>query len=162
MSNNDHLSDIAKLQERIKLLEDKVEITDLLNSYAKTVDMASADHVNWPMWETYFTEDCVVTFPFGTHKGRNGLSEWGKAALASFQATHHLSGNFQIELNGDKAKATTNIIATHLFKKDVPNDHFTLAGVYEWEFLCTSKGWKIKALKLSMVWTEGNDTAALS
>jgi hypothetical protein len=84
----------------------------------------------WDDWANCFTDDAVVEMPFGTHIGREGLGRWAADALASFEATVHLSANLEVELQGDEAIGTSNIWAACVSREDAPDQHFDGGGYY--------------------------------
>lgn len=45
------------------------------------VDNTNAKRV----WEQLFVNDCHVTYPFGTHQGREGLGKWALSAESVFK-----------------------------------------------------------------------------
>lgn len=161
-SNNASLETrLADLEARVRIMEDKAKLTDLLNYYARTLDLATSDPSYWPNWESCFTEDCTAEYPYGRHEGREGLSAWVSSYHAPIHAFQHLSSNFEIEIDGDTARARTNLFCACVFNADNPRDYFAEGGPYEWEFRRTAEGWKIKSVHLTVVWIAGNDEAAI-
>jgi hypothetical protein len=77
---------LKSLEDRVAYLYEHQRITDLLNEYAYQLDYMMVDSRNVSEhWQGLFTEDCEVTYPFGTYRGRKGLGEWAFAAESRFE-----------------------------------------------------------------------------
>jgi len=72
-------------QDKILYLYERQRIADLCNTYAYTLDSTMMDLKVAEDWANLFTEDCVVTYPFGTHCGRKGLAQFGMIAESRFK-----------------------------------------------------------------------------
>jgi hypothetical protein len=76
----------TSFEEKVTYLYEHQRITDLLNEYAYRLDSFKAGSDNLEgNWQRLFTDDCEVTYPFGTYHGREGLGEWAFEAEARFQ-----------------------------------------------------------------------------
>lgn len=148
---------MPELNQELQLLIDRSAITDLLNRYGRAVD-----DKDWDTWEECFTDDALVEFPFDHHEGKSGLGAWGEAALAPFEATHHMSSNFNIIPEGHTAAARSNLLAVHVMRRDEPGAHFDVGGFYDWILRWTDVGWKIQSVQLTILWTAGADATGLT
>lgn len=72
-------------QDKILYMYERQHIVDLCNTYAYTLDSTMMDLKVAEDWANLFTEDCVVTYPFGTHHGREGLAKFGMIAESRFK-----------------------------------------------------------------------------
>lgn len=75
-------------EDKILFMYERSRIADLLCTYAYTLDSTMMDRKVAQDWANLFTEDCVVSYPFGTHVGRIGLPEFGMYAESRFRRMH--------------------------------------------------------------------------
>ena len=168
VTNGNHdelLQRIQQLEGQVILMQEKENITALLNLYAEELDQCGPDPTNWSKgWEHCFHDDCFITYPFGSYQGKRGLGQWASTNMKKFVGYHHLSSNFQITLGTPDAKgqyttasARTNLQAYHVLEHD-PSAHFAEGGFYQWTFEKDDiREWKIKGLKLHVTWISGSD-----
>jgi uncharacterized protein (TIGR02246 family) len=127
------------LEERIQILEDRAEITELVHEYARVYDEgkhhAMAD---------LFTEDARIDYGpalGGPLQGREKIRGWLRGIYAFRRTSHHVS-NVQIRLAGDdRATGTCYVLAWHEWPDDRPNA--VLYGRYEDVYARTAQGWRI-------------------
>ena len=142
-----------KLEDRLRAIEDKLEILNLIASHPPCSDTGS-DHFVRQM----YTEDGVIDL--GPNKGASGnvavaamVKEPGHQAAIS-GGLAHFCGLPQIRLNGDTAVVTSylQIITPHPTAEpiEVPNHGSTKGfrihrvGANRWELVRTAAGWKVK------------------
>jgi hypothetical protein len=73
------------VQDKVLYVFERQRIVDLCNTYAYTLDSTMMDLAVADDWANLFTDDCVVTYPFGTHHGRQGLAKFGMIAESRFK-----------------------------------------------------------------------------
>jgi hypothetical protein len=78
------LAEPQTLEDRVRYLYEHQQITNVLNEYAYVLDVCMVDHVAIDKWVDLFTDDCDVTYPFGNHKGKDGLAKWAMNAETRF------------------------------------------------------------------------------
>lgn len=144
--------DIAALRTELGALRDRAELARLCDRYAMHLDR-SRHSDSW--LDTVFTEDAVVTFPMGRYEGMAGLVRFQEMARTTFERTHHISSNYDIELDTDRARVRAHLMAAHVADRDDPGRHFTIGGHYEVEAVRTPGGWRIRRLAFDLVWTSG-------
>lgn len=83
------------------------------------------------------------------------LIEGWKRNLEALRATQHLIANHVVTLDGDEARVTTNVTATHISPAE-PNEHWVVGGRYDMVARRTSAGWRIAALTLTVRWMTGS------
>jgi hypothetical protein len=69
----------------VQYLYERQRIVDVLNEYTYTLDSTMNDISVAETWASLFTEDCVATYPFGTHHSREGLAKFGMETEARFK-----------------------------------------------------------------------------
>ncbi|WP_009478473.1 nuclear transport factor 2 family protein [Rhodococcus sp. JVH1] len=148
----------SQITDRMTTLIDESDIIRLLTRYAWCVD-----DKRWDDWAACFTDDTVITMPFASRSGREGLADWGRTALEPFDSTHHMSTNFEIVIDGDQAAARSKFQAVHVHVAARTDQHFIESGTYRWEFARTPDGtWLISSCTISVSWTAGKDETGLA
>ncbi|KIX92165.1 uncharacterized protein Z520_12158 [Fonsecaea multimorphosa CBS 102226] len=170
------LANPETVEDRVRYLYEHQQITTLLNEYAYVLDACMVNHTAAHKWAGLFTDDCDVTYPFGSHRGRDGLAEWAMTAETRFYRMLHSSSNMTISFTSDTTaharSALHAICGTHdndigqvfqeggyyywSFRKDHPDhDHGHLQGRGQGQG--QGRGtWRISYLFLDVNWTSGD------
>lgn len=140
------------MEERIRDIEDRLEILNLVAAHPPGADTGSADFI-----ETQWTEDGVMDLGANAAKGRDAIGAVVKrpehhAAIEG--GICHFAGLPHIELNGDTAIVTSYlqilVPQTEGNAISVPNHgsgkgfRIFRAGANRWDLVRTAEGWKIK------------------
>lgn len=139
-------------------LADRMNISELLSRFCSIVDDKC---INIDTVAATFTPD-------GRYVSPNGAAVVGPEAIASekaenfsrFRATHHVTSDHIINLEGDIARLRANMTAMHLWS-DKESDsrslqsHFVAGGVFEAVAVRTNDGWRFKELKSHITWRTG-------
>ncbi len=140
----------GSLTERLRQMIDRDEITRLADRYVLCLD-AGRDDDAW--LETVFTPDVRMSFPMGSFEGMAGLQRFQQMARSNFAHSHHLAGNYGIEVDGDTAQVRAHLLAVHV--ADDPATHFDIGGHYDAEAVRTPEGWRLRSLDFRLVWSSG-------
>ncbi|MGE3621336.1 MAG: nuclear transport factor 2 family protein [Acidimicrobiia bacterium] len=120
------------------LLADRLAVGDVIIKYADSVDVPDMDR-----YATCFTDDVVVTgFTPEPLEGLAVYMPWVTAARARYSHTHHLIGNIQVVLDGDRARLRSYVQATHELPED-PDHLMVLWAAYDDDLVRTADGWQI-------------------
>jgi hypothetical protein len=156
----------ASLEDRLKRVEDHLEIINLIASHPPSAD-TGADYAT----RAFYVEDGVIDL--GGGKGAAGSeavaamvkTEGHQAAIAG--GLCHFAGLPRIEIDGDTAVATSylQILTPHPTAEphEVPNHgvgkgfRIHRAGANRWELVRTAAGWKIKRRTLRQL--DGSEPA---
>lgn len=134
-------------ESRVSRHLDAGAISDVLISFARYLDER-----NWTAYADLYTEDCTLTTPRATHRGRNGLAEFVERDLGGYTATHHVTANHSIDIDRDTATVRSSLHATHVRNND-PEDFWTVGGWYDTVLHRTPGGhWKIHSVTINPVW----------
>ena len=82
--SNSPLVNPKTASDKIEYLYEHQRISDLINEYCYILDSTSVDGAVFQAWASLFTDDGEATYPFGTHKGHDGLAEWASTAETRF------------------------------------------------------------------------------
>lgn len=87
--------------------------------------------------------------------GRQIAEAWS-ATLGGLDATHHLTGNYLIDVEADNATACFAATATHLRAGGHDDPLWTLGARYHAELHRAGGRWLITALTMTAIWDQGN------
>jgi len=148
---------VAALSARLSVLEDRTAIGDLIDRFSRDLDEFTAAgrpfDVGWV--RRYFAEDARVAYPPGSAVGAGPIAELiDGRGMAPFRRTHHVTTNYVVDLDGDRAGVRVNLIATHVLD-DPPEARFTVGDYYDGELARTDEGWRFTHQALHVTWTDG-------
>ena len=96
----------------VSALADRAEITGLVSRYFCAVDDKRLDRSTM---EAVFTASGRLTRPNGASlTGPEAIAASQSESFARFRATHHVSSDHIIDLDGDSARIRANLVAMHL------------------------------------------------
>ncbi len=140
------------LADQVQWLVDRAQISDLLFSFAQSLDTR-----DYRAYQHNYTEDGILELPDpsgGTITlTRDQLLEAVPRSLGRYNATHHLSANHQITVAGDSATSRSYLQAVHV--SATPFDHWDAGGWYDCQYRRTASGWKFTRVSLTAVWLTG-------
>lgn len=145
------------LAAEVRRLSDRLAVTELVDRYLHSLD---ADQFDDEWARSMFTPDVVLTYPVGSHQGIDGVAEFTAQIMRRWAGTHHLGGNCLVDLDGDRAAVTWNLIAYHIHPGSPPppasGHHFRLGGKFDGDVVRTPHGWRFQRLRLRITWTAGS------
>ena len=149
------------LEARVRRLEDRAEISEVVIRYAVGVDRR-----DWTMFADCFTDPVHADFSeLGGAVGTSPRAELvaGIATvLDGFTVTQHLSPNHLIEFSDadpDRAVCHSYMYAQHVLKGSPSGEFYLLRGSYTSHMARTPEGWRIERLIQHVGWEEGNTGA---
>jgi ketosteroid isomerase-like protein len=145
----------VSVEETLRAIQDRIEITDVLYRYASTIDAFDLDGMRGTVTDDlraqYGNAEPVV--------GGDAVAAWIAEMIAPVIWQHHLLSVYHVEVNGDDAKALVYHTSHQLFE-DEPETAKVLVGRYRNELRREADGWKISQLVLELLWGEAKlDTA---
>ncbi|MGI5456696.1 nuclear transport factor 2 family protein [Streptomyces sp. CA-249302] len=141
---------IAALEERLGALEDRAELTALVDRFVHGLDDPGPLTEAW--YRTLLTERARLNLPNGSHTGITGLPEFLAAPKALFAGNQHYATNCAVAVEGDRATAHANLHAVHI-PLDDSAPLFTGGAHYDVRAERTPDGWRIAELTVSVLWT---------
>ncbi|ONI89341.1 hypothetical protein ALI144C_05210 [Actinosynnema sp. ALI-1.44] len=142
----------------IQEISDRLEIQDLLVSYATAIDGKDFDAL-----DQVFTEDAQIDYTaFGGIAGtRAEIKEFLTSSMAQFAVCQHLVANPAIQFDGDHATGRAMCLNTLGIPVEEANPHLTLLGMwYIDEYTRTPQGWRISRRSIQSSWTHSLDDAS--
>ncbi len=145
----------ARPDATLQWLVDRALISDLLYSFA-----ASLDNKDWKQYADNFADGGYIELPDPQSTSgatfkllKEHMLEKVPKSLGRYHATHHISANHQIAIDGDEAKSRSYLQAVHVGA--TPHDHWSAGGWYDCHYRRTSQGWKFTQVKLTSIWQAG-------
>lgn len=146
------------MDEKLQWLVDRVKIQDVFTRYTTSVDRC-----DWPRLQTVFADKIdrdMSSFtgnPAETIISGQHVAEC-RATLPGFDSTQHFLLNNEITIDGDQAEALVYLIADHTLIEDGEQKQFIIRGQYKFRFVRSSDDWKICAMKLALMSTQGDQS----
>ncbi len=129
-------------------ISDQLEITALLNRYARAVDGK-----DWELYRSVFTDDAVIDYSSaGALAGsRDEVADWLARGFGAIPMSMHYITNVEIlEHNGDTA--TVRAMFYNPMQLPGMTDLSYCGGYYHHEFVRTADGWRSRNLREENLW----------
>lgn len=133
-------SSLEALAERVQMLEDREEIRALIMTYGD-----AHDNRDYRTFSTLFAEEGEWVGGLGSARGPDAIFELMDSTIGhdpkpEGSGTYHLLTNDQIEIDGDRASATTKWL--YVTPGDDGNPRMVFLGHYNDEFIREAGSWK--------------------
>jgi hypothetical protein len=144
----------SSMDDKLQWLIDRALISDLLFSFARALD--TKDYAGYA---NNYADGGYIELPDPKAPGstfmlrKERMLELVPKTLGRYAATHHISANHQITLDGDAASSRSYLQAVHVSGQ--PTDHWSAGGWYDCEYIRTPLGWKFARVRLTPVWVAG-------
>jgi 3-phenylpropionate/cinnamic acid dioxygenase small subunit len=139
-------------EQQLRWLVDRAQISDRLHEFARALDSR-----DWQAYIDGYADGGELDLPDPVGGGRFVIPKAKLAefvqALAGYTATHHVSSNHQIVVDGNRATSRSYLQAVHV--RGEATDHWTAGGWYDCTYLRTPEGWKFNRVRLTTVWIDG-------
>lgn len=115
------------LESKVQWLMDRTAISELLFSFARALDTR-----DYATYVDNYADGGVLELPDPVKPGativlrKEQMLEAVPKSLGRYRATHHLSANHQIRVDGDRASSVSYLQAVHV--REVPTDHWSAGG----------------------------------
>jgi len=149
----------AELAARLRRLEDRNEIVDLMSRYAEGVRLGAADAM-----AACFTDDAAIEYGAGVvMRGRDKIAAWFASMLEPATrdsplefderlASTPVVSNVLIQVEGDTARCGSTVLAIHAGARDGRSSVVTRGTRNEDELVRTVAGWRIRRRVHTTVW----------
>jgi len=120
-----------------------------------------ADEGRWDELAALFTDPVEVDYadltgePGGPVAPAALVAGW-RAVLGGFDATQHLLAREVVDVAGDAATCTADVQATHRLATAAGGSLWTLGARYAYRLRREPAGWRIAAVRLTVLWGDGN------
>lgn len=135
----------------LEYLRDQHAVSQVLYGYARGIDQR-----NWKAFRTCFCDEVLIDVSSwsGAPATTLKVDQWVETVrdgLSGFDSTQHMITNHQIDCQGDRAHATSNVQATHV----LGDEQAVLGGGYDTHLIKTDVGWQIHRNTLNVTWRSG-------
>jgi 3-phenylpropionate/cinnamic acid dioxygenase small subunit len=137
----------------VQEIGDRLEIGQLLYRYARAIDTRELD-----LLDGVFTPDAEIHYAVGggVRLPYREMKPWLAQVLPMHRVTQHAMSNPLVEVDGDRARATTYLTAAHVQETQDGALHYVVQhGVYSDELTRTPAGWRISRRRLDALHTDG-------
>lgn len=141
------------IEERLRAVEDRLCIADLLCKYAVSIDRR-----RWDDFASCFADEIdanLIRTDGWVRLERSELVGVVQRVFESYTATQHVSANHQISIDGDRAVAWSTLNATHYLRGSAGGEFHQQVGYYEYH-LTRGRGWRISRIRQVLHWQRGN------
>ena len=158
---------VKNLENSVQYLLDRIEIQDVLARYASAQDDHQANDFQISAdWSRVFTPDAILDYaqagpPFGIVSYpqlatiMRGDDKNGGVMSQAFQKWQHMLGLPLVDIDGDTAKARTDLLATHQGRTNVGTPwHLFDACIFHDDLIRTELGWRIQRRRLQVLYVE--------
>jgi 3-phenylpropionate/cinnamic acid dioxygenase small subunit len=127
---------------------DVLAIRDVIDRYATALDRRDWDHLR-----SCFTTNCRADYEgFGSWTEREPLVAWLDTIHRELGPTLHRITNHQIEVDRDRARATSYLDALLQLRQQDDQDLLHVVGKYVDELIRTDEGWRISDRLVETLW----------
>jgi len=148
------MSNAQEQARQLQWLVDRAALGELLHSFA-----AALDTRDYATYAGNFAQDGVLELPDPKRPGewivmqKAEMLEKVPTSIGRYSATHHISTNHQLHIEGDRASSRSYLQAVHV--QGSMREHWSAGGWYDCEYRRTPAGWQFTRVRLTAVWLEG-------
>jgi hypothetical protein len=141
---------------QITLPDDRSQIEEVQARFGRALDQH-----DWALFEALFTPEVDADYSaFGVPAGKVSRGALVAQMKHSFerpgQVSQQLYSNFEIAVAGREATAVCSLVGYHRQPGQPGGEEFTLRARYHLRLLREAGGWKLAAVRLEVLSTEGN------
>ena len=137
-------------------IEDRLAITELINRMVLLLDARDWDALPGLFTESVYSDRTSLaggepeTLPVLEFVGG-----W-RYLMEHLDTVHHLVTDHVIDLDGDRAVCTANMIGTHVLVNPSGGSMWTVGGHHNYQVTRTAEGWRIAGITFTIQWATGN------
>jgi 3-phenylpropionate/cinnamic acid dioxygenase small subunit len=137
--------------------DERIDIAEVVYGYATGIDTR-----DWAFYRSIFADEIDIDFRSwdGNAPQRMRADDWVALVQPLFkglEATQHSLTNPRVIFDDDShATCVMYMQAAHFLRNDEGDAEFTIGGYYTNRLVKTTAGWKLCAVKLTLLWSRGN------
>lgn len=135
----------------MKATLDEAAVVDVLHSYARALD-----EKDWQVYAALFAADARLVLPWGEPVPQHEIATDTEQKLGRFAATHHMSTNEQVRVDGSTATSRSYVQATHVMHD---GSLWILGARYDNDLCRVDGAWRFTTVRLTTVWEMGHPPA---
>ncbi len=126
---------------------DHHDIAKLVTGVARSLDAKTFDDL-----AHFYVADAILTTPGGDSAGIGAIIELARNNHEMFAHTQHLVSGIGIDLDGDRATGTANVVAVFVPKADEPSVNRMIGTRYIFDAERGAVGWRFTNLEITPLW----------
>jgi hypothetical protein len=137
----------------LQTISDRIEIADLLTRYTRAIDTGE-----WDRLDEVFTADAYIDYTVtgGIEGAFTEVKAWLAEMLPMFPGRHHVLGQSEVAIDGDKADVTAYFLNPMVLPQpDGSELLWEFGGYYRHKLVRTPEGWRSRELVEELVWKRG-------
>lgn len=147
---------VASAGERRSAEDERITIAQTVYKYATALD-----NRDWELHRSIFTDEVEMDFEswnrIPLHRiAADDLKANIRVFFAGLDATQHSMSNPTVTIDGDRAECIVYMQAEHFLHDTAPSRRFVIGGYYTDQLIREAGGWKISAVKLTVLWQQGD------
>jgi hypothetical protein len=131
---------------------DEDEIHRLIARFANAFDLKAWDTLEGCLAESVHTDYADLRGTPPETMSRRRFVELRRAALEPLR-THHLGGNHEITVDGDRAECRASMI---IWRRDGAGRVFNTHCLYRFGLARAAEGWRIASIAQTVLWSDGD------
>ncbi|KIF48571.1 hypothetical protein M445_09820 [Vibrio owensii 47666-1] len=151
------------MQQKLQLLLDKQDITEVIFRHARSLDRMDADLMKSTYWEDAIEDHQDPIFPdlFFYNDNAHAFVEPAMKGFEAIKITQHRISNVLIEVDGDTATAESYVWAYHVHEEDGVDKEGILGGRHLYRFERRDGAWKMVHRFTAFDWNQNQDASAV-
>jgi 3-phenylpropionate/cinnamic acid dioxygenase small subunit len=137
-------------------LIDERDIVAVGLRYARSIDRRDREG-----FLSCFAPDAEYGLDGNNVRGHERIGHTITRVERQFSATQHVTTNFEVTLDGDRATMRSCYFATHVWREAFADPHLVMGGVYDDVLARTPEGWRIAVRHLTNSWITGDPEAVV-
>jgi hypothetical protein len=132
-------------------MSDRNDIIDLAIAYTWALDTKQLDDLRH-----VFAPDATAQLRSVECDSVDAIITRIGGAIMRLDATQHLVGNHQVEIDGDTATHRCQLHSQHVLAGTEGGDTYVVGGFYDDRLVRTADGWRITHRTMQQTWSSGN------
>lgn len=142
-------------------LADRAAITDVVTRMGWCLDRRDWDGLKALFTDVVYTDYTALwggtpqEAPVDELLATDKQGSW-RRTMDGLESTQHLITNILVDVDGDTARATANVVGVHRLTNPHGSPLWTVGGTYDFQVTRTAGGWRIRAITQGITWVDGN------
>lgn len=132
---------------------DHDQLLELMAKYANALDFKRYDAITDCFAETASIDYAGFTEPV---TGAASITAYIRSAIEPLDVSQHVFGNFIVDIDGNAAVLTCDVIAQHIGNGAHNGDALQAGGKYRVRAVKEQGTWRFSAIQARSLWSQGN------
>jgi hypothetical protein len=146
----------SKSNSTVAELEDHLAIIELINRMVLGLDSKDWDGLVHLFTENVYSDRTSLTGGDPETLGAEAFVGGWRWLMDHLDAIHHIVSNHVVNVDGDSATCTANMLGTHVLVNPSGGPMWQVGGHHNYQLTRTSDGWRIAGITFIIQWATGN------